>query len=403
MQRSLTLTFIAFAVSPAAFAQEYTVDARLTIAGANIADESALALAGDDFLASGRLVVTRKDVLDSGLQLTWRGDARLERDTSPRPSFAGVIGSCPPSNVTCPRVPSGPIYGSPVSPATGIASDGPIADEDLFLAVDSASLTISGAWGETVLGFDSGAASMLDARPPTVLQRVSAFSPGLDPSGLVVTRARNDVTGPSAKVSYLSPRWLGVRLGGSFTPTADMRGSDFDPGFDALGLAKADLENVWEGAASFERQFASWDINVRAALTYSHASSSSGFQGFGDYDAVGAGIEVEKDDWTGGLRWLSSNNAWESGNGDYEAIEASLVRRMGDWRIGAELGNSTDDLNGVEGTSWLVGATYTLMKNVDLGGALVSSVANVPVLLPSGSGHTEASNEGLVIELTVRN
>jgi hypothetical protein len=394
---------VAFAATPAAFAQEWGVDARLTISGSAIADESALALAGDDFLASGRLVVTRKDVLDSGLQLGWRGDVRLERDTSPRPSFAGVIGSCPPSNVTCPRVPSGPIYGSPVSPATGIAADGPIAEEDLFVALESASLSITGAWGETVLGFDSGVASLLDARPPTVLQRVSAFSPGLDPSGLVVTRARNDVTGPSAKVSYMSPRWLGLRLGGSFTPQADLKGADFDPGFDEPGLAKANLENVWEGAASFERQFTTWDINIRAALTYTHASSSSGFLGFGDYNAVGAGIELEKDDWSGGLRWLSSNNAWDSDNGDYKAIEASLVRQMGDWRIGAELGHSTDDLNGVEGTSWLVGAAYKLTKNLELGGALVSAVSEVPVLLPSGSGHTEASNEGVVIELTVRN
>lgn len=403
MQRSLTLALVAFAATPAAFAQEWGVDARLTLSGSAIADETALALAGDDFLASGMLVVTRKDVLDSGLQLGWRGDIRLERDTSPRPSFAGVIGSCPPSNVTCPRVPSGPIYGSPVSPATGIAADGPVADEDVYLAVEAASLSIAGAWGETVLGFDAGVASRLDARPPTVLQRVSAFSPGLDPTGLVVTRARNDVTGPSAKISYMSPRWIGLRLGGSYTPKADLRGADFDPGFSAPGLAKAELESVLEGAASFERQFTSWDINIRAGLTYTHASSSSGFQGFGDYQAVGAGLEFQKADWSGGLRWLSSNNAWDSGNGDYEAIEASLVRQMGDWRIGAELGNSTDDLNGVEGTSWLVGATYKLMKHVELGGALVSSVADVPVLLPSGSGHREASNEGVVIELTVRN
>jgi hypothetical protein len=201
----------------------------------------------------------------------------------------------------------------------------------------------------------------------------------------------------------MSPRWLGLRFGGSFTPTADMRGADFDPGFDAPGLAKAELESVWEGAASFERQFATWDINVRAALTYTHASSSSGFLGFGDYDAVGAGVELEKDEWKGGIRWLSSNNAWDSGNGDYEAIEASLTRQMGDWRIGGELGNSTDDLNGVEGTSWLLGAAYKLSKNLELGGALVSSLADVPVLLPSGSGHREASNVGLVIELTVRN
>lgn len=403
MRRSFTLALLALGTAPAAFAQEWGVDARLTLVGSSITDESELALAGDDFLASGNLVITRSDVLDNGLTLAWRGDVRIERDTSPRPSFAGVIGSCPPSNVTCPRVPNGPIYGSPVSPATGLAADGPVQNEDIFAAVEAASVSISSSWGEVVAGLDSGVASRLDARPPTVLQRVSATSPGLDPSGLVVTRARNDVTGPSAKISYMSPRWVGFRLGGSFTPNADLRGADFDPGFDAPGLAKAELENVIEGAASFARQFTTWDVNVRAALTYTHAAASSGFQGFGDYDAVGAGVELEKDDWTAGFRWLSSNNAWESGDGDYEAYEVGLVRQMGDWRFGAEGGWSEDRLNGIEGRSWLLGASYKLTRNLDLGGALVSSVSEVPVLLPSGSGHREASNVGLVIELTVRN
>jgi predicted porin len=219
----------------------------------------------------------------------------------------------------------------------------------------------------------------------------------------VTTRARNDVTGPSAKVSYMSPRWIGFRLGASFTPKADQRGADFDPDFGAAGMAKAELEDVWEGAASFARQFAQQDLRVRAALTYSTASSSSGLAGFGTYEAWGAGLELERGRWTGGVRWLSSNNAWDSGNGDYQAWEAGLVRQGDEWRIGAEAGWSEDQLGKIEGASWLVGASRKINENVDLGLAWTSAEADLPVLLGPIPGHTNARNDGLIVELTVRN
>src|SRR5262249_43945535 len=150
---------------------------------------------------------------------------------------------------------------------------------------EGASVSVSGAWGEGILGLDPGAAARLDARAPTVLQRVSASSPGLDPTGLVITRARNDVTGPSAKITYLSPRWIGFKLGASYTPQADQRGADFDPDFSEAGLARAELENVWEGAASFDHRFRENGLRVRAALTYATATSGSPLTSFGDYEA----------------------------------------------------------------------------------------------------------------------
>jgi predicted porin len=236
------------------------------------------------------------------------------------------------------------------------------------------------------------------------LRRVSAASPGLDPTGLSVTRARNDVTGSSAKATYLSPRWLGLRVGVSYTPDADQRTSDFDPDFGSAGQAKAQLEDVMEGAVSFARQFAEQDLRVRAAVTYSSASSASNLVGFGDYEAWGAGLELEHGSgWTGGVRWLSSNNAWDSGNGDYEAWEAGLVHQSGEWRVGIEGGWAEDRLNGIEGASWLVGVSRKINENVDLGVAWSSAEADLPVLLGPSLSHTNASNDGLVVELSVRN
>jgi hypothetical protein len=408
MRGCLTLAAVALGAAPAGLAQAnsvdgWQVDATLTLAGASIEEDSPLAPAADGFLGSGSLVVTRSDTFESGLTVEWRAEGRFDRDAASRPSFAGVLGDCPAANALCPRVAGAGGFLSPVSPATGLAADGPLADEEVLGSIESASVSLSGPWGEGVIGLDSGVAARLDARAPTVLQRVSASSPGLDPTGLVTTRARNDVTGPSAKVSYMSPRWIGFRLGGSFTPKADQRGADFDPGFGGAGLGKAELENVWEGAASFARQFAQQDLRVRAAVTYVAASSSSMVIGFGDYEAWGAGLELEKAGWTGGVRWLSSNNARNSGDGDYEAWEVGLVRQGDKWRFGIEGGWSEDRLTGTEGASWLVGASRKVNEHVDLGLAWTSAEADLPVLLGPSVSHTNARNDGLVLELTVRN
>jgi predicted porin len=290
-----------------------------------------------------------------------------------------------------------------VGPATGLAADGPLADEDGLATIESASVSLSGSWGEGVLGFDSGAAARLDARAPTVLQRVSAYSPGLDPTGLVITRARNDVTGSSAKVTYMTPRWVGFRLGASYTPEANQRTADYDPDFGVPGTANAELENVWEAAASFARQFADQGLRVRTALTYTSATSGAGLTGFADYEALGAGVELESGKWTTGLRWLSSNNAQDSGNGDYQAWELGLVRQTDKWRVGIEAGWAEDQLTTIEGMSWLVGASRKISEHIELGGAWTSGDADIPVLQGIGLGRTNAGNQGLVLELTVRN
>jgi hypothetical protein len=335
--------------------------------------------------------------------LTWRLAAAYERDAPSRPAFAGVLGACSTEDVFCPRVASGAIFLSPISPVTGLAGAGLRLEEDGFATLERASVSIEWPEGEIILGADEGAATMLDARAPHVLSRVSATSSGLDPTGLVVTRAANDVTGNSPKATYLSPRWLGIRLGASYTPEANLRGRDFDPDAGGVGLANAELEEAWEGAVSFARQFAEQDLRVRAAVTYSSASSGAGLAAFSDYEAWGAGLELEQGEWTGGVRWLSSNSAWASGNGDYEAWEAGLVHDSGEWRFGIEGGWAEDRLSGIEGTSWLVGASRKITDNVDLGVAWAAADADLPVATGPSLGHLSARNDGLLVELSVRN
>lgn len=399
----LTLAALALGAAGPAFAQsgdgEWQTKAEAVLVAAAIDKGDPTGPAGVVLLGSAMLEVSRADTFENGLTLGWLGALRFEQDAASRPAFAGAFAACPAPLPVCPS--AGGL--SPVAPSTGLVVGGVRRDENGFVALEAASVSLAGPWGEGVLGWDAGAAARLDARAPSVLNRASAYSPGLDPTALSVVRARNDATGSSAKASYLSPRWLGLRLGVSYTPEAKERTADFDPDFSGPGLASAKLENVWEGAVSFARQFAEQDLRLRGAVTYTKAASATLLAAFGDYEAWGAGMELEHDGWTGGARWLSSNNAWSSGDGDYEAWEVGLVKDVEGWRFGVEAGWASDGLLDVEGASWLVGVSHDISENLALGLAWSAAEADIPVPVGISAGRRNASNDGLLVELTVRN
>lgn len=399
MSRAAAIVLLALVPAGTAAAQEWTLDARGTLAGGALDEDSALAPADAGPLFDGSVVVTQTTDFSNGLRMEWRGEVRLQKDADSRPAFAGVLGNCPGGTAGCATV-GGTL--SPVSAATGIAASGGPVNEEGFAAIEGASMALSGSWGEGIVGLDAGAAARLDARAPAVLQSVSAFSSGLDPSGLVTARARNDVTGSSFKATYMSPRWLGFRLGASWTPEANHRSADFDPRLDGPGLAGAELQNVFEGALSFARQFREADLRVRAAVTGVVAERGSAYAQFGDYEAWGAGLELEKAGWTGGVRWLTSNNAWAAGNGDYEAVEAGLKREAGPWTFGLEAGWAQDDLLKTEGLSGLVAVRRSFGEHVDVGLGYLHAEADLPQAA-GGFGLIEARNSGLIAELSVRN
>jgi hypothetical protein len=400
---TLTMAAMALGCAAPAFAQAadgaWETKIEAVVVGSAIDEGDPIAPAADVLLGSAMIEVSRSDTFENGLTLGWQGALRFDRDAETRPAFAGAFGACPVAVSGCPA--AGGL--SPVAPSTGLAVGGVQAGTEGFIAIEAASVSLEGPWGQGLLGWDNGAATRLDARAPSVLTRVSAYSPGLDPTGLSVVSARNDVTGSSPKASYLSPRWLGMRLGVSYTPDANQRTADYDPDFSGPGLAAADLEDVWEGAVSFARQFAEQDLRVRAAVTYSNAASASGLAAFGGYEAWGAGLELEHDGWTGGARWLSSNNAWEAGNGDYEAWEVGLVRDVEGWRFGVEAGWAEDRLLNLEGATWLAGVSREISENLELGVAWTAAEADIPVPIGVSAGHRNASNDGLLVELTVRN
>ena len=113
MRRSLTLAVLGagtvVGAALPALAQtadgEWRADIEITVAGSAVDDETPLAPAADNAMASALLSVTRSDTFENGLTLGWRGAVRYERDAPSRPAFTGVLGACPATNAACPRRP----------------------------------------------------------------------------------------------------------------------------------------------------------------------------------------------------------------------------------------------------------------------------------------------------------
>ncbi|MBI1340589.1 porin [bacterium] len=402
--RLVTALCIGAAATPAVSAQGageggWTLDAELVVAFAAIVGDDGLAQGRDDWAGELSAAIERETVLASGVVVTLKGAGRVQRDFSDRGGFAGLIGSCPATVSGCPSI------GSPgralIAPATGIGIGPGDGGDDVIAGVDAASVMVSGAWGEALLGWDTGAAARLDARPPKVARAVAATSPSLDPTGLGIVRARNDLTGSSAKLTVMSPRWLGLRVGASVTPDAALEGVDFDPRFTSPGFATADLGPVWEAAASFARRFRTGDVRLRSALTYTQGEGDDR-TGFGVYRAWGWGLEVELGPWAAGVRQLESNNAL-GGGGDYSATEAGVVREVGAWRLGAEYGFARDRALTLRGETWSLSASRPVADGAVVAFGWADGDLEAPTGFASGARQASTGGKGPFLELSVRN
>ncbi len=326
--------------------------------------------------------------LDNGTKIGAVIELRAESPAGQRPGFSGNF-----------RVQDDTGFGLR-APATGIALSDNRTDSEGRASFEQAYVYAKNPWGEVSLGRDQGAAARLDARAPKVLNYAHATSPTIDLSGASIVRSRNDVTGPSAKITYVTPRILGLRAGGSYTPKAEARGLDFDNGATAPGLENADLENVFEAALSFDHVFRSDLTRVRVGLTSTIAEPSSVNPVFKDYTAWGAGLEVEKGNLATGIRYLHSNNAVD--NGAYEAVEAGLVYYFEDWTVGAEIGAAQDDLLNIDGSVWSLSAKRNVSPNISLGFAYTDTRTSGSINVFRNGSDLLAEGKGVLIELTVR-
>ena len=331
----------------------------------------------------------------SGLESGLRLEARIIADAPGRRGFRGVAGACPPGLADCATTTDGR---APLGAAGGISAFGAIDTDPADLVLEQAYGFVRGGWGEVSLGRDIGAALRFSDALPGGGVAFRLDNPGLDPTGVGQVRTVNDPTGPSAKLTYASPRWAGVRLGASFTPRADAIGADVSPGVDlTAGGVAPDLERLGEVAVSYVRRLPG---RARLSISVSHAfgDAANGHLGFDALSQTGATMRWEAEPWALGVAALTSNNAWAAA-GDYASMALGVERTLNDWTLGAQIGVSDDDLANVTGENWILSLNREFGEGRRLSLGWADYRRQAPEIIDKGRVAQKQRNAGPFIEL----
>ncbi|MEL8055405.1 MAG: porin [Pseudomonadota bacterium] len=381
MLRTLFLSSLVCAATPVALAErppfDFEVEAETVLVITPLSDDSE-AREAETFLGEASLNGTAETVLENGVRLRGRFALRLQKDHPQRPGGSGGFGT----NVNA------------VPGAFSGLSDGPVPNgegDDLRARLETAYFQIDGGYGELRLGKDSGVAARFHEGAPDVLSHARGDTALLDPTGLSTVRTRHDLTGPSAKVSYATPRLIGVRAGVSFTPQADADGLDRRPAAGGA-LSAPETENTIELALNATRTLRESGLRFDAAVSWSSADVSPRF-GSAAYDSietVSAGLKLERDAWSGGISVLSSDNGISGG--DYSAWNAGVMREGEAFDVSLSYGESEDDNAALEGQSWRLGVGKDFETGLRLAAAYIDDSVEINGVDVSGSG--------IVVEMT---
>lgn len=341
-----------------------------------IADEDA-PIDAEPFLAEVSLSGLAESVLENGVRLRARGALRLQADHPARPGGTGGFGA---SNV------------APVGAFSGLSSAAPIEDSDIRTRLETAYLQVDGGYGELRAGKDLGVGARFHEGTRSVLSHARLDSTLINPTGLSTVRTRHDLTGPSAKISYASPRILGLRGGISYTPDAHADGLDRRPGAGTGGLSP-ETEDAVEIALNGTRRLreSGWRFDVGLAWSTAEVSSSGAVAAYNQIETWSAGTRIEKNDWTIGFSWLESDNGLPQSK--YDAWSAGLHREAYGTEFSIEYGQSEDRGANIKGESLRIGGARNWGKSTRVGVGFVQDSNTTPA--------ETWESRGVVVEITL--
>lgn len=316
-------------------------------------------------------------VFENGVRVRARGALRLQKDHPNRPGSIGGFGDS---------------LLAPVGALSGLSSAPMLGDSDMRIRLETAYLQLDGGYGEVRVGKDRGVATRFHEGAKSVLSHTRVDSPLLDPTGLSTTRSKHDLTGPSLKVSYATPRLIGIRAGVSFTPHADADGLDRRPAAGTGGISP-ETENAIELALNATRRFrdSGWRFDLGVGWSSADVSTNALTSQYGTVETWSAGTRIEKDDWTFGTSWLESNNGLQ--NGDYTAWSAGLHREAYNTEFAVEYGESTDDGAGLQSNGWRLGAAREFGPDTKVAIAYLRDEIESPL--------RRRDSHGVVVEITL--
>ncbi|OZB18082.1 MAG: hypothetical protein B7X53_04570 [Hyphomonas sp. 34-62-18] len=360
---------------------ESEVSVELALVAAPDADETVLGLA--------KAQMALNYVLMNGAEIGAVGGLELQRDHPARAGFSGVF------------LPSAGAGASSGGAFSGLARGDTPADRDLRISLETAYVYINGGYGEARLGADDGVATRFFEGGPALFAYSGLVNPALDPTGEIIARTDHDLTGPAAKISYATPRILGLRGGVSYTPTADRRGVDRDTETAFPGSARPEIEDAFEVALNLSRRLPQSGVRLRAAAAYSQADTRFAPDPtlYGTVETWSAGASAEFSRLKVGGSYLNSNNGIAAGPGDYSAWAVSAAIPFGKVEAVAEVSGADDEFAGLTSDSWQIGLVWKPSEDWRLASGwreVDTGYLNSGGQLPSMGG----SRSGIVIEIT---
>lgn len=318
-------------------------------------------------------------VLDNGAEIGARLVVRAQRDHPDRAAGTGAIAS---DLATAPGA------------FTGVATGADRSEAGPRARLEAAYIYIDGGYGEVTLGRDVGVASRFQEGPQSVFSHARVADALLDPSGLTLARARLDTTGSSAKVSYATPRLLGLRAGASYTPSTEADGLDRS----AARAIGTDLEDTVELAANLSRPLGRGGPRLRAAAAYTTSDVANGSAVYaGSAEAWSLGLHVEGERLGFGVSHVSADDARV-----FSARAGASDDRVRVWTAGFDgsawtldwsvMGSTTETEAGLDAKAWSVGVGRSFFDGLTLSAGFQGRTVD--------AGATSIDSTGVVLEIT---
>ena len=300
------------------------------------------------------------NILDNGSEIGGRFTVRGSQDNPSRVSGGGQLAILGQSSVP------------------GIHTDVRFSDDKLSTVgprarIETAYLYIDGGYGELAVGRDVGIVGRFHEGARSIFSHARDSDSLLDPSGLSIIRSRLDWSGNSAKISYATPRLVGVRVGVSYTPSTEADGLD-----RSVSRSIGDeMSDTWEGGFNYLYTVRRNGSRVRVAVGYASSNIANTL----------ANYATSIDGWTGGFRFEGTRTSL--GFSFTSADEGRLQSVLGSdgedrseiWTAGIEhsafgsdfsasfanLERGSDDLSS---TSWSAGMRREVTTGFFIGGGV---------------------------------
>lgn len=286
--------------------------------------------------------------------------------------------------------------------------------------IDESYIWFQGNWGRLILGSENSAAYLLAVGAPAVDANFDGQDPNYrlfntarvgdvrfnttagSPAGFLPTATGNgsgasaidawvvNVTGDSEKITYLSPRIAGFRVGLSFTPDNSEDGTAggqvATKGGSVAGMPAnnnpAQWSNVISAGVNYEGKLGPVDLLAGVGYEYGFleagSASLTGTEIFEDRQAWQAGVDLGFAGFHFGGGYYRDDNGVKD-DGAQDSWGLGLTYTMGPLTLGASYFNSQRELGGDDEEKLeriLVGARYVLGPGVDLRGSVQKYIYN---------------------------